>query len=218
MTPRMPNDALETVALVRFADWEPADDLDVRELSDGALVFLEVPFEEVEHDPDAVLEALVDAIGPITLAGHHDERGIFVFPDAADPADADTYDAVIAEVGELGSFLPIEVHGDHEGHAHEGDDPFALSQQQAAEALQGALFGTLEKAVAQLGFGSVEELQAVLQSQDPEVQKLAQIKMMGALERVMPAASDGLEGHDEDDEDEDDGDPAGKKHDDGGAK
>jgi hypothetical protein len=205
MTGDMSLDALETVALVRIADWEPADDLDVRELEDGALVYLEVPFEEVEHDPDAVLEALADAVGPLALAGHHDERGVFVFPDAADPAEAQTYDAVLAEVGELGSFLPLALHE----HDDAGEDPFALSQHQAAEALQGALFGTLEKAVAQLGFGSVEELQAVLQSQDPEVQKLAQIKMMGALERVMPAASDGLEGHDED-EDEDDG-PAGKK-------
>lgn len=190
--------SLDAVALVRIADWEPSEELDVRELADGALVFLELPFEEVEHDPDAVLEALADAIGPLVLAGHQDERGVFVFPDAAEPEAAERYDEVIAEVGELGSFLPLHLEGDDE----HGADPFALSQHEAAEALQGALFGTLEKAVAQLGFGSVEELQAVLQSQDPEVQKLAQIKMMGALERVMPAAGDGASEHDDDDDDE----------------
>jgi hypothetical protein len=189
---------LQAVALVRIPGWEPSDELDVRELEDAALVFLEIPFES---EGDALLEALAEAIGPTTLALHDDERGVFVFPDAAEPEGAERYEDVLEAVGELGAFLPLDEGIDED---LEGAPGFGLSQAEAAEALQGALFGTLEKAVSHLGFGSVEELQAILSSQDPEVQKLAQIKMLGALERAMPAAGPG-ERDDEaggDDEDE----------------
>ncbi len=168
---------LQAVALVRIPGFEPDDELDVRELDDGALVFLEVPFES---EPDVVIEALADAIGPVVLARHDDERGVFVFPDAADPEAALTYDAVIDAVGELGAFLSLDV----DDHALE-----ALSEQVAADALHGALRGTLDRAVSQLGFSSVEELGALLASDDPEALELAQIKMASALERAMAPAT-----------------------------
>jgi hypothetical protein len=168
---------LQAVALVRIPGWEADDDLDVRELEDGALVFLEIPFES---EPEDVVEALADALGPAMLALHDDERGVFVFPDAAEPEDAATYDAVLEAVGELGAFLPLD-----------SDQPLAFSQEEAAEALQGALFGTLEKAVAQLGFGSIEELQSLLTTNDPDALKMAQIRMTGMMERAMAPALDG---------------------------
>ncbi len=168
---------LQAVALVRIPGWEAEDELDVRELEDGALVFLELPFES---EPDALVEALSDALGPMALATHDDERGVFVFPDAADPEDAATYDAVIEAVGELGAFVPLDA-----------DTPLGLSQDEAAEALQGALFGQLEKAVAQLGFGSLDEMKSLLNSTDPEAQKLAQIKFVGAIERSMAPLMEG---------------------------
>jgi hypothetical protein len=169
--------SLQAVALVRIPGWEADDDLDVRELEDGALVFLELPFES---DPEDVVEALAAAVGPSMLALHDDERGVFVFPDAAEPEDAATYDAVIEAVGEVGSFVALDA-----------DQPLAFSQEEAAEALQGALFGTLEKAVAQLGFGSIEELQSLLTTQDPEALKMAQIRMTGMMERAMAPAHEG---------------------------
>lgn len=168
---------LQAVALVRIPGWEPDDELDVRELEDSALVFLEVPFES---DPEDVVEALAAAVGPAVLALHDDERGVFIFPDAAEPDDAASYDAVIQAVGELGAFLPLDV-----------DQPIAFSQEEAAEALQGALFGTLEKAVAQLGFGSLEELQSLLTTNDPEALQMAQIRMTGLMERAMAPAYEG---------------------------
>lgn len=179
---------LQAVALVRIPGWEAEDALDVRELEDGALVFLEVPFES---EPRAVVEALADALGPMALAMHDDERGVFVFPDAAEPEDAATYDAVLEAVGELGAFVPLDA-----------DEPLGLSQGEAAEALQGALFGTLEKAVAQLGFGSIEELQSMLTTDDPEALKMAQIRMTGMMERAMapaPAPAPDAKAHTRDD-------------------
>lgn len=169
---------LQAVALVRIPGFQPDDELDVRELDDGALIFLEVPFES---EPDVVFEALADAIGPAVLALHDDERGVFVFPDAADPEAAQTYDAVLDAVGELGAFLSLDAAAD--------DDLDALTEHEAAHALQGALRGTLDRAVSQLGFGSVEELAALLVSDDPEALEVAQIKMASAIERAMAPAT-----------------------------
>ncbi|MGZ3416736.1 MAG: hypothetical protein ACXWUG_29530 [Polyangiales bacterium] len=175
---------ISAVALVRIPDWQPPDELDVRELDDSVLVFLEVPFES---DDNALLDALEDAIGD-AMYDHEEDRGIFFLPDHAEPDDAETYDAVIAEVGALGKFVQFGNAGANMGAINELlADPQALMQQ---------VFGAM-------GIDDPSALLAAMQGGDPEALKLAQIQMTGALERAMQQAGPLAEAP-PDSEDEDD--------------
>jgi hypothetical protein len=164
----MSDPEVSAVALVRIPDWQAPDELDVRELHDAVMVFLEVPFES---DDNALLDALEDAVGD-AIYDHEEDRGIFFFPDHAEPDDAETYDTVIAEVGALGKFVPF---GNAAGAGAMNEllaDPQALMQQ---------VFGAM-------GIEDPSALLAAMQGGDPEALKLAQIQMTGALERAMQQA------------------------------
>lgn len=164
--------SLDAVALLRIPSFSPPDDLDVRELDDGFLLFLDVPYED---DPDAILDAIVDAVGQ-ALEGHDDERGIFVLPDAAEPEDASTYEEVIAAVGDAGMFLAPD-DDDEEG--------LPVDVTAAAEAVIGQMFESL-------GAGSMQDLARALESGDQDALKMAQVRMMGAMERVMTPAIESI--------------------------
>ena len=123
---------------------------------------------------------------------HEEDRGVFFFPDHAEPEEAETYDAVIAAVGSLGKFIAF---GNAAGMGAMNEllaDPQALMQQ---------VFGAM-------GIDDPSAILAAMQGGDPEALKLAQIQMTGALERAMqqagplPVGSE-ADGEDEDEEDED---------------
>jgi len=156
--------SIDAVALLRIPNWEPDDELDTRALDDAHLLYLEIPFES---EPDAIAEAIVSQVGE-ALAHHDDERGIFVLPDAADPDDAKTYEAVLAEVGEVGMWLhpadegPVDMHG----------------------VLSNGVRSVLDDALSAMGIGGVEEMQRLLQEGDPDKLKLMSIRMQSAFEEA----------------------------------
>lgn len=156
--------SIDAVALVRIPEWEPAEDLDVRELDDGALVFLDVPFES---DPDTIFDALESLVGE-EMYDHDDPRGVFVLPDAAEPEDAETYEAVIAAVGDAGLWLSLE-------------------PDEADTANPEAILGQLLEA---MGGGSAEDLVRALRDGDEDALKLAQIQMTGAMEKAFKTDPD----------------------------
>lgn len=160
--------SLDAVALLRIPSFQPPDDLDVRELDDGFLLFLDVPFED---DPDAILDAIVEAVGD-AIAEHDDEQGVFVFPDAAEPEEASTYEQVLAEVGDAGMYI---------GPDDDDDDAMPIDMTKAAESVIGQMFEAL-------GAGSMQDLARALESGDQDALKMAQVRMMGAMERAMVPA------------------------------
>ncbi len=155
--------SIDAVALLRIPDFSPSADLDVRELEDGFLLYLEQPFDA---DDDALLIALDDALGD-ALDDHEDDRGVFVLPDAADP-DADSYDAVLEAVGEAGRFLALDGEGQS---LHEGMQDVLVQAMQA------------------MGLGDAEDVGRML-SGDPDAMMLAQIRMQRAIEETMSAAQE----------------------------
>jgi hypothetical protein len=165
--------SFDAVVLLRIPGFTPPDDLDVRELEDGFLLFLDV---SIESGPDAIMGAVYEAIGD-ALGGHDDDRGLFILPDAAEPEDASTYDDVIAAVGSKGAFLSAVLDED-EG---DGDGAADFDPQDLAKAAQGMLGQMLES----MGAGSMEDLARALETGDKDALKLAQVRMMGAMERTM---------------------------------
>lgn len=153
--------SIDAIALVRIPEWEPPEDLDVRELDDGALVFLDVPFES---DPDAILDALEDLIGD-EMYNHDDERGLFVLPDAAEPDAAESYEQVLAAVGEAGAWISLD-NASADGAAADPE----------------ALLGQLLEA---MGAGGAEDIVKAMKNGDQDALKLAQIQMQSAIEKAM---------------------------------
>lgn len=174
--------SIDAVALLRIPDYEPAEDLDVRELDDGFLLYLSLPYDS---DDDDLLVALDEALGE--ALDDHDDDHVFVLPDTLDPDDAETYDAVIAAVGEGGRFLPLA-----SGPLVAGVDPHQANQ---------GMQGMLVEAMQAMGLGSAEDVQKIL-SGDPDAMLLAQIRMQSAMEEHLtlataePAKDPGPEGHD----------------------
>jgi hypothetical protein len=157
--------SIDAVALVRIPEWEPSEDLDVRELDDGVLIFLDVPFES---DPDTIFDALESLVGE-EFYDHDDDRGILVFPDAAEPEDADSYEAVVAAVGESGVWLSLDAPSDDQAPNPE------------------AILGQLLEA---MGGGSADDLVRALRDGDEDALKLAQIQMTGAMEKAFKTDPD----------------------------
>jgi len=157
----------DAVALLRIPEWEPPEEADVRELDDGVLLFLDLPFESEDDD---LLDAVEQVIGD-ALYEQEDDRGVLFFPDAAEPADADEYEAVVAAVGDAGRWVsldaPIEAVG-----------PEALLGN--ADELMGHLFEAM-------GAGSADDIVRAMRDGDQDALKLAQIRMAGALERAVQA-------------------------------
>ena len=154
----------DAVALLRIPEFEASEDLDVRELDDGFLLFLDVPFDA---DEDDLLDAVEELVGD-ALYEQDDERGVLFLPDAAEPDDADSYEAVVTAVGEAGRWIALD--------APEGVSPEALLGN--ADALMGHLFEAM-------GAGSADEIVRAMRDGDQDALKLAQIRMAGALERAV---------------------------------
>lgn len=123
--------SIDAVALLRIPDFTPPDDADVRELDDGFLLFLELPFES---PPEALMEAIDDVVGD-ALFGHEEGRGIFLFPDTVEPEEATTYEEVLAQVGEEGVFLSL------------GNEPMGDPEEMLGQMLQALGAGDLAQAL-----------------------------------------------------------------------
>jgi hypothetical protein len=145
----------EAVVLLRVPEWDAPEEIDVRFLDDGALVFLPLPFDS---DPHELLQELVGELGDV-VDGHDDERGVFFFPDSAEPNDAESYEAVIEAVGSAGRWIGLD----------------------APEDMMGKVF-------EMMGISDPNAFMQAMQSGDPDAMKLAQIQMQGRLEEAMRAA------------------------------
>ena len=97
---------------------------------------------------------------------------MFVLPDAAEPEDASTYDQVIEQVGDAGMFI---------GPDEDDESGMPIDMTKAAESVIGQMFEAL-------GAGSMQDLARALESGDQDALKLAQVRMMGAMERAMVPA------------------------------
>lgn len=176
--------SIDAVALLRIPNWEPPEELDVRELEDGLLVFLSIPFDT---EPEELWDELESEVGP-SLYDHEDDRGVLFLPDSSEPEDAETYDAVIAAVGEAGKWIAIE---------EQAPDLASL--------LGGNAEGLIGQVFEAMGIQDPQGLLQAMQSGDPEKLKLAQIQMQGKLEEAMRGMQSGALGEGEgEDEDEDD--------------
>jgi len=161
------DNAAEAVVLLRVPEWDAGDDVDVRFLEDGALVFLPLPFDA---DPGELLQEIVDQLGDV-VDHHDDERGVFIFPDVAEPDDAETYEAVIAAVGDAGKWIgsePVPL------------DPSALLGEGGAE-IMGHMLETM-------GISDPKAFMEAMRSGDPDAMKLAQVQLHGKLEEAMRTA------------------------------
>ncbi len=164
---------IAAIALLRIPGWEPHEELDVRELDDGVLLFLDVPFD---GDPEDIIDAIEEAIGD-AMYEHDDDTGIFVLPDAAEPEDAETYDEVIVKVGEAGMYLSLDA-------APEGGEGVAMPGPGNMEDLLGQAFEAL-------GMGPADEVLRAMREGDQDAMKMAEIRMHGALERHIQQAVPG---------------------------
>jgi hypothetical protein len=90
---------ITAIALLRTA--KPATSFPVAELSDSVLVHTSLDFGA---DPEELSVALAQQLGQDVFT-HEDERGIFFIPSVAAPK-GESYEAVIAEVGEGGVWGP----------------------------------------------------------------------------------------------------------------
>lgn len=165
--------SIDAVALLRIPEFEPGDELDVRELDDGFLLYLSVPFGAEDDD---LLDALDEALGD-ALDDHDDDRGVFVLPDVADPDDAETYEAVLTAVGEAGRFVALDPGG------------LALGPGGAAHAVDAGMQNMIVEAMQAMGLGSADDVQRML-SGDQDAMLLAQIRMQRAMEESMAAHGD----------------------------
>jgi hypothetical protein len=85
-------------------------------LPDGTLlVSTFARFAAVEADPEQGV-AILSAYGPRLLAAHDEPRGFFFFPDVCEPR-ARTYEALLAEVGAAGVWVPARVYTEEESAA-----------------------------------------------------------------------------------------------------
>lgn len=157
--------SIDAVALLRIPEFEPGDELDVRELDDGFLLYLSLPFAS---DDDDLLDALDELLGD-ALDDHDDDRGVFVLPDVADPDESETYEAVLAAVGEAGRFLPL-----------------VPAEPLAAHVVDSGMQNMIVEAMQAMGLGTAEDVQRML-SGDQDAMLLAQIRMQRAMEESLAA-------------------------------
>lgn len=90
---------------------EASDGLYAEALADGVyLVHTFQPYEAFVNDPAAIVE-WVEQFGDAWSDVHDDPRGLFMFPDDHEP-ESSTYDGLIAELAQVGAFLPVTAAGD----------------------------------------------------------------------------------------------------------
>jgi hypothetical protein len=108
--------AIEALALLKLSVPPASTSARIDRLDDAVIVHTGADFAA---DPEELGAALLAAVGEDTLAQHHDPRGILFIPSVAAPK-ARAYEAVVAEVGEGGSWAQFE-DDDDEGAADFGD-------------------------------------------------------------------------------------------------
>ncbi|GAC1594766.1 MAG: hypothetical protein NVS3B20_19080 [Polyangiales bacterium] len=169
-------ESIDAVALLGIADWEPSDDLDIRELDDGALLYLDVPFDAPHEE---IADAIIEAVGD-DLVRHHDPRGIFLLPDAANVDDQTSYEGVLEAASDVGLWLTDS----------EATDP-DTAQQMLGDGMKSMLDGALSA----MGLGNLDDMQRVLREGDSDALQMMQIRMQGAFEQLtkQPAAEEKIE-------------------------
>jgi hypothetical protein len=146
---------IDAVALLRGANLPLPSRLHVQKLKDATLVHTGVGFGgDLEMLAYGVRTSVGDA-----LDVHDDPRGIFVLPDVAEPK-ADSYDGVIAEIGEAGEWVRKiaagEVPATLEG-APAGS--FEAMMGQAMKALAGTNLADIQRAIATGDYAAMAQLQ-----------------------------------------------------------
>lgn len=166
------SEQIAAVALLRVPEWDAPEEVDVRFLEDGALVFLPVDFDA---DPAELIDELLAEVGEVAN-DHDDERGVFFLPDCAEPDDAETYEAVIAAVGDAGKWI--------------SPDDLAEPAPDLSALLGGNTEGMMTHVLEAMGISDPKSFMHAMQSGDAEAMKLAQIQMQGKLEEMMRAAQE----------------------------
>ncbi len=87
-----------------------------RVLPDGTvLVSTFVRFAGLDSDPEQGI-AILSGYGPALLVAHDEPRGFFFYPDVCEPR-AQSYEALLAEVGRAGVWVPARVYTEEESAA-----------------------------------------------------------------------------------------------------
>jgi hypothetical protein len=152
----------------------------VRALRDAVLVATPIPFSA---EPDEIGLALRKILNDL-LDHHGDARGVYVFPDVAQPK-ADTFDGVVDELGELGSWAPVVAH-DYvpKALANAPAGSFQAGVRDLMSAIPPDMMRAMEQAMASgdmSALGAMQgQLQELLAQQGDLVEKL-QETLLGAM-------------------------------------
>lgn len=160
----------------------------VNALADGACIHTGASFAEEAEELSGGVRAVLGDL----LDEHHDERGIFFFPDVTKPEAGETYDALVERVGDAGQWAPVVAEAAHEGAPDLGALMGALGAGGlGAGALGGGgLDALLGNVMAQLDPALIQQVAGALSGgapgqpgQMPDVNALAQSvqAMMGQL-------------------------------------
>ncbi len=188
-------------------DSEESNGLYAEALDDGSL--LVHTFQSYAAFAESPIEgrAWLAQFGADLPQVHEDPRGLLFFPDVAEPSGR-TYDAVVAEVGAAGVWIPATALTADEAHAREAQLVVGVAEIQQGDALppldMAGLPAMAQQLFASMNLGSpdgptdINQIMAALQKQ-----------LMGAMGDAMGASGADLDAEfpgDEDDE-EDELDP-----------
>lgn len=147
--------SIDAVALLKGTNLALPARLHVQKLKDATLVHTGVGFGgNLEMLAYGVRTSVGDA-----LDAHDDPRGIFVLPDVAEPK-ADTYEGVIAEIGEAGEWIEKMAAGtvpEQLAEAPEGSFESLIGQ--AMQALAGTDLADIQRAIATGDYAAMAKLQ-----------------------------------------------------------
>ncbi len=154
--------SIDALALLKGHDLPLPSGLVLRTLDDGVLVTTHLRFGGDLEELGLALRQLVgDA-----LDQHDDARGVFVIPDVAEPK-AQSYDAMIEEIGEAGEWAPI---------VSAGQVPASL-----ADAPDGSLANVMGQVMGALGGDTISEMMQALTTGDTAALEAMQGKVAAAF-------------------------------------
>lgn len=147
--------SIDAIALLKGKDLALPARLHARKLKDATLVHTGVGFG---GDLDMLAYGVRTSVGD-ALDAHDDPRGVFVIPDVAEPA-ADTYDGVIAEIGEAGEWVRKMAAGEvPEGAIDAPEGSFEALMGQAMQALAGTDLADIQRAIASGDYAAMAKMQ-----------------------------------------------------------